>query len=93
MTDDNNIITIGNLNYIKECPECITCEFIPVCILCTWISKSEIDDILNSDIGIMDNRAYHVREKKRKVKKLYKKYGMVKSKRKMDINEENVIIL
>lgn len=93
MLGDSNIITIGNLKYIKKCPECITCEFIPSCILCTWVSRDEIDDILDLDNGIIFDRNYHIREKKRKMKKLYKKYGMVKDKRKMDINEENVIIL
>ncbi len=93
MLSNSNIITIGNLEYTKKCPECITCEFIPSCILCTWVSRNEMNDILNDDNGIILNRAYHVREKKRRAKKLYKKYGMVKSKKKMDVNEENVIIL
>lgn len=87
------IETIGNLEYVKKHEECITCEFIPLCILCTWVSKNEIDSIFDYDAGIIFDRKYHNREKKRSVKKLYKRYKMVESKKNMDVNELNVIIL
>ncbi len=90
MSGNNNVITIGNLTYIKKCPECSTCEFIPSCRLCTWVSRSEMNNILDDDKGIIEDRAYHIKEKKRRIKKLYKKY---KREKKMDVNEENVIVL
>lgn len=85
--------TIGRLEYIKKYEECNTCEFIPLCRLCSWISRNEINTILDYDTGIIFDRKYHVKEKKKKMRKLYKKYRMVKSKRTMDYNETNVIIL
>lgn len=85
--------TIGRLEYVKKHEECITCEFIPSCRLCTWMSKNEIGNILDYDSGIIFDRKYHVKEKEKKMRKLYKTYETVKSKRVMDVNEINVIIL
>lgn len=88
MDDSCNVITIGRLEYIKECPECITCEFVPPCRLCVWVSREEMADLLNHDEGIIFNRKYHIGLKKKKMRKLYKLYGKGK-----DENEMNVIVL
>lgn len=81
-------ITIGRLEYVKKNDGCDSCEFIPPCILCTWVSREKIRDALNNDQGIIFNRKYHVKEKMKKMKKLYKLYGKGK-----DESEINVIVL
>lgn len=60
---------IGNLEYITGTNSCGTCEFTPPCRECAWVDRGVVDD----EAG----RKYYVKEKKKKMNKLYKKYGMV----------------
>lgn len=75
---------IGRLEYTKKHNKCNTCEFVPPCRLCTWVDE----DILNNDTGIILNRKYHIKQKNKKMKKLYRLHGKGK-----DVNESNVIVL
>lgn len=78
----DEIVIVGRLEYVKKNDGCYTCEFIPPCILCTWVSREEVNDALNNDHGIIFDRKHHVKMKRKKMEKLCE-----------DESEMNVIVL
>lgn len=68
----DTIRIVNNCEYIVNSVACKTCEFIPPCRLCTWVSKEVFQWVYNEDIEKMlkRDRKWYLKEKRRKMREL-----------------------